>query len=76
MNGYLEWSRRILAFAGYTGPGYLDLPADFAVRGDDDHFGGYGTTVDHVLAMALDDPSMDDDLHKTLAAHEIVLGEE
>ncbi len=38
--------------------------------------GDYGTTVDHVLAMAFDDPTMDDDLRETLAGHEIVLGEE
>ena len=37
---------------------------------------GYGTAVDYVLAMAFDDPSMDDDLCRTLNAHEIVLGEE
>jgi hypothetical protein len=35
--------------------------------------GGYGSSVDHVLAMALDDPSMDDDLRRVLEAHEIVL---
>ena len=28
--------------------------------------GGYGTAVDHVLAMAFDDPSMDDDLRRVL----------
>jgi hypothetical protein len=38
--------------------------------------GGYGTAVDHVLAMAFDDPSMDDDLYRTLNAHEIVLGDD
>ena len=38
--------------------------------------GGYGTSVSHMLAMALDDPSMDDDLRAALAAHEIVLGDE
>ena len=38
--------------------------------------GGYGTTVDHVLAMAFDDPSMDDDLCRVLEAHETVLGGE
>ena len=38
--------------------------------------GGYGTSVDHVLAMAFDDPTMDDDLCRALNAHEIVLGEE
>ena len=38
--------------------------------------GSYGTTVDHMPAMAFDDPTMDDDLSETLAAHEIVLGEE
>jgi hypothetical protein len=37
--------------------------------------GGYGTCIDRVLAMAFDDPTMDDDLRKTLDAHEIVLGD-
>ena len=37
---------------------------------------GYGTAVDHVLAMAFDDPSMDDDLRQVLEAHEVVLGSE
>ena len=35
--------------------------------------GGHGTSVDHVLAMPFDDPSMDDDLRRVLDAHEIVL---
>jgi len=35
-----------------------------------------GTSVAHMLAMALDDPTMDDDLRKALAAHEIRLGDE
>jgi hypothetical protein len=35
--------------------------------------GGYGTAVDHVLAMAFDDPWMDDDLRQVLNAHEVVL---
>jgi hypothetical protein len=35
--------------------------------------GGYGTAVDHVLAMGFDDPSMDDDLRRVLDAHEVVL---
>ena len=38
--------------------------------------GGYGTAVDHVLAMAFDDPWMDDDLRRTLNAQEVVLDEE
>jgi transcriptional regulator of met regulon len=38
--------------------------------------GGYGTAVDHVLAMAFDDPDMDDDLRRALNAHEVVLDEE
>lgn len=33
--------------------------------------GDCGTTVDHVLAMAFDDPSMDDDLCQVLDAHEV-----
>ncbi len=35
--------------------------------------GGYGTAVDHVLAMAFDDPWIDDDLRQVLDAHEVVL---
>ena len=38
--------------------------------------GGYRTAVAHTLAMALDVPTMDDDLRTALAAHEIVLDEE
>ena len=38
--------------------------------------GGWGTSVDHTLAMAFDDPSMGAYLRETLDAHEIVLGEE
>jgi hypothetical protein len=34
---------------------------------------GYGTAVDHVLAMAFDDPSMDCDLRRAVEAHEVVL---
>ena len=33
----------------------------------------YSTTLDHVLAMAFDDPWMDDDLRQVLDAHEVVL---
>jgi hypothetical protein len=35
--------------------------------------GGYGTAMDHVLAMAFNDPSMDDDLRSVLNVHEVVL---
>jgi hypothetical protein len=35
--------------------------------------GDYGTAVDHVLGMAFDDPSMEEDLCRTLDTHEIVL---
>ena len=37
---------------------------------------GYGTAVDHVLAMGFDDPWMDDDLRQVLRGHEVVLDEE
>ncbi len=37
---------------------------------------GYGTSVSHMLAMAFDDPTMDNDICQTLDAHEIVLDEE
>jgi hypothetical protein len=35
--------------------------------------GGCGTTVDQVLAMAFDDPSMDGNLRRVLDAHEVAL---
>ena len=38
--------------------------------------GGYGTSVAHMLAMAFDDPTMDEDLREALAAQEIEIGEE
>ena len=38
--------------------------------------GGRGTSVAHMLAMAMGDPSMDGDLRETLAAHEIEIEEE
>ena len=38
--------------------------------------GGQVTSVLHMLAMAFDDPTMDDDLRAALAAHDIVLGDE
>jgi hypothetical protein len=38
--------------------------------------GGRGTSVAHMLAMAFDDPTMDENLRAALAAHEIVLGDE
>ncbi len=36
--------------------------------------GGHGTSLSHMLTMAFDDPTIDD-LRKTLAAYEIVLGD-
>jgi hypothetical protein len=35
---------------------------------------GCGTSIDHVLAMAFDEATMDDDLCRVLNVHEIVLG--
>ena len=37
--------------------------------------GGQVTSVHHLLTMAFDDPTMDDDLRAALDAHEIVLEE-
>jgi hypothetical protein len=34
------------------------------------------TSVSQMLAMAFDDPSVDDDLRKALAAHAIILDDE
>ena len=39
-------------------------------------FAGYRTSVFHILAIALDDLSMDADFRETLAVHEIETGEE
>ncbi len=38
--------------------------------------GGHGTRIDRVLALALHDSTMDDDLRRALKAQEIVLDEE
>jgi hypothetical protein len=38
--------------------------------------GGYGTSMHHMLAMAFDDPSMDEDLRHALEAHGIELEQE
>jgi hypothetical protein len=57
-------------------PSYLAMLATICPQTSAKLVGGYGTTVAHVLAMAFDDPSMDDDLCRTLNAHEIMLGEE
>ena len=38
--------------------------------------GGHGTSLDHVLAMSFDDPTMEDDLRRILDAHGIVLDNE
>jgi len=38
--------------------------------------GGHGTRIDRVLAMALNDSTMDDAPRRALKAHEIVLDEE
>ena len=56
-----------------THPSYLPMLAISSPQTSAKVVGGYGTAVDHVLAMAFDDPSMDDDLRGTLNAHEVVL---
>jgi len=38
--------------------------------------GGCRTSVAHMLAMALDDPTMDGDLRRVLNAHEIELNDD
>jgi hypothetical protein len=55
-------------------PSYLAKLAMISPQTSAKLVGGYGTSVDHVLAMAFDDPTMDDDLCRALNAHEIVLG--
>jgi hypothetical protein len=54
-------------------PSYRTMLAMISPQASAKVVGGYGTAVDHVLAMGLDDPSMDDDLRRTLNAHEVVL---
>jgi hypothetical protein len=38
--------------------------------------GGQVMSVHHMLAMAFQDPSMDEDLEETVAAHVIEIGED
>jgi hypothetical protein len=59
-----------------THPSYPAMLAMISPQTSTKLVGGYGTAVDHVLAMAFDDPSMDDDLRRILNAHEVVLGGE
>jgi hypothetical protein len=54
-------------------PSYLAMLSMVSPQTSSKVAGGYGTAVDHVLAMAFDDPSMDADLRRTLDAHEVVL---
>jgi hypothetical protein len=60
-------------------PQYMVHPSNLAMlsmvspQTSDKPVGGYGTAVDHVLAMAFDDPWMDDDLRRALNMHEVVL---
>ena len=54
-------------------PSYLAMLSMISPQTSAKMVGGYGTAVDHVLAMAFDDPSMDDDLRRVLNAHEVVL---
>lgn len=57
-------------------PSYLAMLSIISPQTSVKAVGGYGTTVDPVLAMAFDDPSMDDDLCRVLEAHEVVLGDD
>ena len=59
-----------------TDPGYRMFLSHISPQTSVKVVGEYGTSVDHVLAMAFDDPSMDADLHQALEAHEIVLDSE
>ena len=54
-------------------PSYLAMLSVICPQTSTKLVGGYGTTVDHVLAMPFDDPSMDDDLCQVLNVHEVVL---
>jgi hypothetical protein len=54
-------------------PSYLAILATISPQTSAKLVGGHGTTVDHVLAITIDDPDMDDDLRQTLDAHEVVL---
>ena len=56
-----------------THPSYLAMLSMISPQTSAKVVGGYSTAVDHVLAMAFDDPSMDDDLRRALNAHEVVL---
>ena len=51
-----------------THPSYQTMLAMICPQTSVKVVGRYGTAVDHVLAMAFDDPTMDDDLRQVLAA--------
>jgi len=52
------------------------MPAMISPRTSVKVVGGFGTSVAHMLTMAFADPTIGADLRETLAANEIVLGEE
>ncbi len=58
-----------------TDPGHRGFLAVICPQTSVKVVGGRVTSVFHMLAMAFDDPTMDDDLRKTLDAHEVVLGD-
>jgi len=59
-----------------TDPGHRGFLAVMCLQTSVKVVGGQVTSVDHMLAMALDDPTMDDDLRTALAAHEIEIEDE
>ena len=76
---YCDKPAKILQVETQDWPKWATDPGSRAVLSLIDHqtsvkvVGGQVTSVHHILAMALDDPSMDEDLRKAVAAHEIVL---
>jgi len=76
---YCDQPAKVLVIETQEDPRRAARPANFAMLAmispqiSVKLVGGHGTSVDHVLAMPFDDPSMDDDLSQTLHAHEVLL---
>ena len=76
---YCDQPAKVLVVETQDDPRRAARPANFAMlamfspQTSVKLVGGHGTSVDHVLAMPFDDPSMDADLRQTLYAHEVML---
>ena len=57
-------------------PSYLAMLAKINPQASTKLVNGHATSVNRMLTVAFDDPTMDDDLRRVLSAHEVVLDSE